>query len=79
MMFGGHLLSVVIWLPVVGGFLVLALGNERVREAKWASLAVSVLAFALSRIILRRQRSAAPPQRSSHDWPARTPPAWPLP
>jgi NADH-quinone oxidoreductase subunit M len=47
-MMGAHLLSVVIWLPVVGGFLVLVLGNERVLEAKWASLTVSVLTFALS-------------------------------
>jgi NADH:ubiquinone oxidoreductase subunit 5 (subunit L)/multisubunit Na+/H+ antiporter MnhA subunit len=28
LMFGGHLLSVLIWLPIVGGFVVLGLGNR---------------------------------------------------
>ena len=40
MTFGGHLLSLLIWLPIVGGFAVLAL-NDRVGAAKWVSLIVS--------------------------------------
>ena len=42
-----HLLSWLIWLPIVGGFVVLALGH-RVTLAKWVSLAVSALALLLS-------------------------------
>ena len=42
-----HLLSWLIWLPIVGGFVVLALG-PRVTLAKWVSLAVSALALLLS-------------------------------
>ena len=47
MMFGGHLLSLLIWLPIVGGFAVLTL-NERVAAAKWLSLIVSGLSLRLS-------------------------------
>jgi len=47
MMFGGHLLSLLIWLPIIGGFLVLGLGKN-VPAAKWLSLGVSVLALLLS-------------------------------
>ena len=45
--FGGHLLSYLIWLPIVGGFAVLGLGG-RVVLAKWVSLAVSCMALLLS-------------------------------
>ncbi len=48
MMFGGHLLSVLIWLPIVGGFAVLALG-KRIDAAKWLSLAVSGLTLCTQR------------------------------
>jgi NADH-quinone oxidoreductase subunit M len=47
MMFGGHLLSWLIWVPIVGGFIVLALG-DRATLAKWLSLGVSSLAVLLS-------------------------------
>jgi NADH-quinone oxidoreductase subunit M len=47
MMFGGHLLSALIWLPIVGGFVVLAL-NNRSELAKWVSLGVSCAALLLS-------------------------------
>ena len=47
MMFDGHLLSVLIWLPIVGGFAALAF-NDRIGAAKWLSLIVSVLALVLS-------------------------------
>jgi len=44
---GGHLLSLLIWLPIAGGFVVLGLG-ERVDLAKWLSLLLSGLALLLS-------------------------------
>ncbi len=47
MMFSGHLLSVVIWLPIVGGCVVLGLG-DRVSAAKWVSLIVSGLTLLFS-------------------------------
>jgi NADH-quinone oxidoreductase subunit M len=47
MMFDGHLLSLVIWLPIAGGFIVLALG-DRVVAAKWVSLIVSGLELVFS-------------------------------
>ncbi|HEY2683517.1 MAG TPA: NADH-quinone oxidoreductase subunit M [Steroidobacteraceae bacterium] len=46
-MFGGHLLSVLIWLPIIGGFVVLFF-DKQAETAKWLSLVVSVLTFALS-------------------------------
>jgi NADH-quinone oxidoreductase subunit M len=47
MMFGGYLLSLLIWLPIAGGFIVLALGN-REEAAKWLSLIVSGLSLVFS-------------------------------
>jgi NADH-quinone oxidoreductase subunit M len=47
MMFDGRLLSLVIWLPIAGGFIVLALG-DRVAAAKWVSLIVSGLELVFS-------------------------------
>jgi NADH-quinone oxidoreductase subunit M len=47
MMFEGYLLSALIWLPIIGGFVVLFLG-DRIGLAKWLSLAVSALALLLS-------------------------------
>jgi NADH-quinone oxidoreductase subunit M len=45
MMFGGHLLSLLIWLPIVGGFAVLILED---RAARWVSLLISGLSLLLS-------------------------------
>jgi NADH-quinone oxidoreductase subunit M len=47
MMFGGHLLSVLIWLPIIGGFVVMGLGKN-IPAAKWLSLGVSLLTLLLS-------------------------------
>ena len=47
MMFGGHLLSVLIWLPIIGGFGVMAF-SQQINLAKWLSLIVSGLTFLLS-------------------------------
>jgi NADH-quinone oxidoreductase subunit M len=42
-----HLLAIVIWLPIIGGFVVLGLG-KREAAAKWLSLVISVATFAFS-------------------------------
>ena len=47
MMSNSHLLSLLIWLPILGGFVALGL-NDRVPLAKWLSLIVSGLTLALS-------------------------------
>jgi NADH-quinone oxidoreductase subunit M len=47
MMPSAHLLSWLIWLPILGGFVVLGLGH-RTTLAKWVSFAVSALALLLS-------------------------------
>jgi NADH-quinone oxidoreductase subunit M len=46
MMANDHLLSLLIWLPIAGGFVVLSL-SDRVAAAKWLSLAVAGVALAL--------------------------------
>jgi NADH-quinone oxidoreductase subunit M len=47
MTFDGSLLSLLIWLPIVGGFAVLGL-NDRIAAAKWLSLVVSGLTLVFS-------------------------------
>ena len=42
------LLSLLIWLPIVGGISVLVIGNNRSDLARWVSVAVSIIVFALS-------------------------------
>jgi NADH-quinone oxidoreductase subunit M len=42
------LLSLLIWLPVLGGFATLAFGQERAAAARWFALAVAVATFVLS-------------------------------
>nr|WP_225583869.1 NADH-quinone oxidoreductase subunit M [Pseudoxanthomonas sp. PXM02] len=42
------MLSVLIWLPILGGALVLAVGNARADAARWLGLAVAVLTFVFS-------------------------------
>ncbi len=44
----GMLLSLLIWLPILGGSLVLLLGNNRAETARWISLAISIAIFLLS-------------------------------
>ena len=43
-----HLLSTLIWLPIVGGAIALALGNQRAQTARWLALTVALATFALS-------------------------------
>jgi NADH-quinone oxidoreductase subunit M len=40
------LLSLVIWLPIAGGFLTLALGDDRARLARWTALVSTLLTLA---------------------------------
>ncbi|MGB1859642.1 MAG: NADH-quinone oxidoreductase subunit M [Arenicellales bacterium] len=48
-LFNEHLLSLLIWFPVVGGILVLATGGDRrAMTARWLALGVAVITFALS-------------------------------
>ncbi len=42
------LLSILVWLPILGGALALALGNQRPQAARWLALTVAVATFALS-------------------------------
>jgi NADH-quinone oxidoreductase subunit M len=43
-----HLLSTLVWLPIVGGAIALALGNQRAQTARWLALTVALATFALS-------------------------------
>jgi NADH-quinone oxidoreductase subunit M len=45
---GTHLLSTLVWLPIVGGAIALALGNQRAQTARWLALTVALATFALS-------------------------------
>jgi NADH-quinone oxidoreductase subunit M len=47
MMLNDHLLSFLIWLPIIGGFALLGLG-ERAATARWIALGVSLVTFLLS-------------------------------
>ena len=47
MMFGGHLLSLLIWLPIVGGCVALMLSGKPT-SAKWLALGISALELILS-------------------------------
>ncbi|MGE4595183.1 MAG: NADH-quinone oxidoreductase subunit M [Gammaproteobacteria bacterium] len=42
------LLNILIWLPVLGGGLVIAIGNKRSDIAKWVAVVIAVAVFALS-------------------------------
>src|SRR6202040_2487070 len=42
------LLSMLLWLPVLGGVVVMLLGDRRASLARWLSLAVSVVTFLLT-------------------------------
>jgi NADH-quinone oxidoreductase subunit M len=47
-MIEGHLLSVLIWLPIIGGAGVLALGEARAQVARWCSLGVAAVTLICS-------------------------------
>src|SRR3970040_854632 len=45
------LLSLLIWLPILGGFATLAFGNERASAARWFATMVAVVTLALSLLL----------------------------
>ena len=53
-----HLLSLLIWLPVVGAVPVLLAGSNRPNLARWLSLLVAVLVFVVSLFLLTQYDSA---------------------
>src|SRR5690606_38946532 len=42
------LLSLLIWLPIIGGFATLLFGRERAEQARWFALLVALVALVLS-------------------------------
>ncbi|MCR1343496.1 NADH-quinone oxidoreductase subunit M, partial [Acidithiobacillus ferrooxidans] len=42
------LLSYAIWVPIIGGLLVLAVGDRRPEAARWLALVASLVAFAVT-------------------------------
>ena len=45
---GWPLLSLLVWLPIAGGLLLLAMGNRSIGAARWTALAIALLTFLLS-------------------------------
>ncbi|WPE18328.1 NADH-quinone oxidoreductase subunit M [Candidatus Thioglobus autotrophicus] len=43
-----ELLSLLIWLPILGGIFVILIGNDRADTARWVSVAISILVFVMS-------------------------------
>ena len=64
------LLSVLIWLPMLGGALVLALGNNRPSAARWTALGVALLTFVASIGLLTGVDHASPGMQfvETHAW-----------
>ncbi|WP_147652474.1 NADH-quinone oxidoreductase subunit M [Vulcaniibacterium gelatinicum] len=54
------LLSLLIWLPILGGALTLMLGNARAQAARWLALATALATFALSLPLLTGYDPAVP-------------------
>jgi NADH-quinone oxidoreductase subunit M len=52
MMTGMPLLSLLIWVPVLGGLLVLAAGENRASLARWAALGISLATLVLSLVLV---------------------------
>ncbi len=65
-----HLLSLLIWLPIVGAIPVLLAGSGRPNAARWISLLVAVLTFVLSLFLLPQYNAADSAKQlgESHLW-----------
>ncbi len=46
-MLSSNLLTVLIWLPIVGGFITLLMGDKNLASARWVALGTALLAFVL--------------------------------
>ena len=42
------ILSAIIWLPIIGGFLVLFIGDKAANASRWVALSVAIITFLLS-------------------------------
>ncbi|GAB3385642.1 NADH-quinone oxidoreductase subunit M [Lysobacter fragariae] len=64
------LLSLLIWLPIVGGLLTLAFGNERPNSARWFAIATALATLLLSVLLFTGIDHANPGMqfRELHDW-----------
>ena len=64
------LLSILIWLPILGGFATLAFGNERANAARWFALVVAILTLGASVMMFTHAdfSSASMQLVEDHDW-----------
>ena len=64
------LLSLLIWLPILGGFATLAFGNERANAARWFATAVAAVTLALSVLVFTGFDFSAPGMQfvEDHAW-----------
>ena len=64
------LLSLLIWLPILGGFATLAFGNERANAARWFATAVAAVTLALSVLVFTGFDLVAPGMQfvEDHAW-----------
>ncbi|MFD0737990.1 NADH-quinone oxidoreductase subunit M [Lysobacter koreensis] len=64
------LLSLLIWLPILGGFATLAFGNERAGAARWFATAIATVALALSVLLFTGFDFVAPGMQfvEDHAW-----------
>ncbi|HKM91698.1 MAG TPA: NADH-quinone oxidoreductase subunit M [Candidatus Acidoferrales bacterium] len=74
---GTHLLSIVTFLPLVGGLLLLLFGAEEKEWVRRGALAISVVTFVISLLLLREFDSQAPgyQYQELHRW-IISPPIW---
>ena len=54
------LLSLLVWLPILGGAALLAMGRLPANTARWTALAISLLALLAAEALARRVRHEAP-------------------
>ncbi|HSE12596.1 MAG TPA: NADH-quinone oxidoreductase subunit M [Rudaea sp.] len=65
-----HMLSLVIWLPIVGGALVSLTGTDRANTARWLALGVAIATFAVSIPLFTEYDATAGTMQfiESHTW-----------
>jgi NADH-quinone oxidoreductase subunit M len=65
-----HLLSLLIWLPIAGAVPVLLAGSDRPNTARWLSLLMAVLTFAISLFLIPQYNAGAGGMQlaESHMW-----------
>ena len=63
------LLSVLIWLPILGGLLTLAFGDARAAQGKWFALLVALATFVLSLLLFPGHDTSSAAMRFVEDVP----------